>query len=183
MKITKGKAIALVVVAFIAIMGLVTFSQYTSVYDRDAELRATFKAELANREGQFDAFKNTMKDFGGLKKSKENTIKELYATVVTGRPGQSPNAAMLTFVKESNPNYDESIYTNMMQQVKALRMDYANVQKRLADVKNQHDQLRTKFWSRMFLSNNSELKYEVTSTAQTKETMRTGVDTYENNFD
>jgi len=181
MKITKGKAIALVIVAFIAIMGLVTFSQYTSVYDRDAELRATFTAELANREGQFDAFKNTMKDFGGLKKSYEGTIKDLYATVVTGR--NSNEGALMTFIKEDNPNFSDKMYTDLMQRVEALRKDYANVQKRLADVKNQHDQLRTKFWSRMFLSNNSELKYEVTSTAQTKETMRTGVDTYENAFE
>lgn len=163
-------------------MGLVTFSQYTSVYDRDAELRATFTAELANREGQFDAFKNTLKDFGALKGSYENTIKDLYSTLVTGRPGQAANASLLNFVKEQNPNFSDKMYIDLMQRVEALRKDYANVQKRLADVKSQHDQLRTKFWSRMFLSNNSELKYEVTSTAQTKETMRTGVDTYENAF-
>jgi len=73
------------------------------------------------------------------------------------------------WIKEDNPDFSVELFKALTDQIASLRAEFATVQKRLIDIKREHDNLRQKFPSSLFVGSREALKVNiVTSTATEK---------------
>ena len=82
----------------------------------------------------------------------------------------------MKWIKESNPNFDTSLYKDVMDAVEIQRTQFMKAQERMLDIKREHDMLCKTYPSKWFITNDSEIEYIVVSSSRSKNAMTTGKD-------
>ena len=82
----------------------------------------------------------------------------------------------MKWIQEANPNFDTSLYKDVMDAVEIQRTQFMKAQERMIDIKRQHSTLCKTYPGRWFISNTSEIEYTVVSSTRSKITMETGTD-------
>jgi hypothetical protein len=82
----------------------------------------------------------------------------------------------MKWIKEANPNFDTSLYKDVMDAIEVQRTQFKTAQERMLDIKRQHSTLCKTYPGCWFIKNTSEIEYTVVSSSKSKEAMTTGVD-------
>ena len=82
----------------------------------------------------------------------------------------------MKWIQEANPEIDASVYKDLMQAIEIQREHLNAAQTRMLDVIREREALIESYPSRWFISNKSEIEYEVVSSTRTKTVMETGLD-------
>jgi len=175
---TRKQIVILSTIGVVLTLFLVGFLNYTSIYDRNVELKSEFKAQMGVIEGTYDNMWTVMHDEAGIADKYAKDFKEIYIPMIEGRYSKG-DGALMKWVTEHNPNFDVSLYKNLMQSVEALRTEFLNTEKRALSIVQEHDNLRHRFWSRIFLGDEKPLEYKMITTSQTKKVMKSGSYEYE----
>ena len=82
----------------------------------------------------------------------------------------------MKWITESNPEFDASVYKDLMNSIEVLRNEFTNNQARMLDIIREHKSLCETFPSRWFISNKTPIEYEVISSTISKQVMETRLD-------
>jgi Tfp pilus assembly protein PilO len=168
------KWIVLSVVVFIILVTGGWFGMsYVSFNNQEIELRNLAKAQQENNKTVYDKVWKVIKQKAGVTDKYANDFKEAYGGLMTARYGDGKNP-MWSWVKEHNPNLDVSMYKDLSRSIEALRNEFQQVQKRLIDIKREHDNLRQKIPSSWFVGGREELVLDIVTSKQTKQVFKTG---------
>lgn len=114
-----------------------------------------------------------------IEKSKE-AFKEIYPSLMEGRYGNDRGGALMSWVQESNPNFDMAavgkLYENVQVAVEANREEYFVEQKKLIDLQREHATYIEKFPARFFLGDKEEVKITIITSTITEKVYDTGKD-------
>lgn len=164
-----GSLTALGIIVLI-ILGVVVLGYY----NRETELRNQFDAQQKANEATYDTVWKTVSQQAQVADAYKDAFKEVWAEIVKGGP--SGTAALQVFINRHNPQFDGRLYVKLMNTIEGQRKEFLNAQKKLIDIKREHDSLRQRFPSRIFVGSKPELELRIVTSDRTEETFRSGKD-------
>jgi hypothetical protein len=147
----KGTIIGLSVGILIAVTALIIFSMSISYSNTEIDLRTTTVAQQDKCKAYFDKMWKILQQKAGVADQYKEAFKEIYPKMIEGRYSKG-DGSLMKWITESNPQFDVSLYKELMQSIEIERTGYFNEQSRLIDMQREHAALLQKAPSRWFLN-------------------------------
>jgi hypothetical protein len=106
----------------------------------------------------------------------KGAFKEIFPALMEGRYGNERGGALMSFIHESNPSFDVSLYKDLSNSIEAQRHKYTSAQTRLRDIKREHDDIRTTNPGKIFVGKAEELKIVLVTSTKTEGVYESGKD-------
>lgn len=171
------KKIILIALLVILGCGVATFAtMYFSYNNKEIALRAKAEAQVGKIEGVHDKMWKVIQQKAQVTTEYKDAFAEIYPDIISGRYSGEGDGSLMKWVTESNPNFDTSLYTDLMQSIEILRSEFQRNQETMLDLVREHKTLCTTYPGRWFISNTLEIEYTVISSTKSKVVMETGID-------
>ncbi len=166
------------IIAFctIAAIVLVFVSMSFSFTNQEVELRTRAEAQQKAVEVVFDETWKVIAQQAQVADKYRESFKEIYPALMEGRYGNARGGALMSWVTESNPDFDTSLFDRLSRSIEAKRAALTREQKVLLDVKRSHDALRQRLPSRWFVGDVAELEAVVITSTRAETAAATGKD-------
>lgn len=145
-------------VVFLLLMLLIGFVWYASANDTEISLRENVKAKQKECKSNRDKLHQTLFNVAQIPdqfmdKSKE-AFKEIYPDLIEGRYGDARGGALMSWVTESNPNFDmaaaSTLYLDLQNAIEANFAEFDKKQKELISAQQEHSVFIKKTWNNIF---------------------------------
>lgn len=165
-----------IVIASIVLLLTITFGiMYASTSNKEIGLRNRAETQRKKVEIVYDQMWKIIRDKAKVTDNYKDAFKDIYTGIISGRYDKG-DGALLKFVTESNPNFDISLYSSLMQSIEAERNNFTVAQSAMIDIIREHDNLLQKFPSSIFIGSRPRIEYTVISSTKSKEVMQSGKD-------
>jgi hypothetical protein len=159
------------IVIIVAVLSL----SWISYSNKDIDLRNQAKAQQQANQVIYDKVWKILQQKAGILDKYAGDFKEIFKGIMNERyQGDAKGAPLFKWITESNPNFSVEMYKDLSDAVEAQRSEFAMVQKRLIDIKREHDNLRQKFPGNLFIGGRGELKIDIVTSTKTEKTFQTG---------
>lgn len=157
------------------LVGLV--GMFITYSNQEVELSTQFSAQQKANTVIYDKVWKTLQQKAGVADQSADAFKNIYSSIMDARY-EGKNQILMNWVQEQNPTFDMSMYKDLSLSIEANRAEFANVQQKLIDIKREHDVLRLKIPSSIFLSLKGvkELQMQLVTSTRTEKAFDTGVD-------
>lgn len=169
----------IILIALLIILGCsaATFAgMYFSYNNKEIALRAKAEAQVGKIEGVHDKMWKVIQQKAQVTTEYKDAFAEIYPEIISGRYSGEGDGSLMKWVTESNPNFDTSLYADLMQSIEILRSEFQRNQETMLDIVREHKVLIYTFPSKWFISNTMEIEYTVISSTKSKVVMETGID-------
>lgn len=168
--------VAVVMAGIVAISSYVKFSNMGNEYDN--MLSASY-SNMENVLGQYSLKIGEMIQVPALQK---DALVELFSKSNESRYGENGSGATMQWIKEMNPNFDQSTFVEVQRAIVAGRNEFSNEQSKFLDKKQQYQNQLGYVWSGFWLKLAGYPKvsldtYKLISSNHAKQTFETGIDT------
>lgn len=179
----SGAMIALIsVVSIVVVLGITIFASYVGAHDYGARAENTIVSEYENMENILGQYSLKIGEAAQVPKLQAAALKDVFTGAIQARYGKSGSQASFQWIKEQNPNLDQSTYKKIQQMIEAGRNKFENAQTKFIDTKRVYKTSLDYFWKGMWMKfagfPKIDLnKYKIVSSSHAKETFKTGIDT------
>lgn len=172
---SKERMIGLVVFVVLVIMGFVVAQRYISYNNQEIKYRNLAEAKEKEVEVAHNNMRKTLFQIAEAAKLSIDKQEEIYVGLMEGRYSKG-DGSLMKMITESNPTVDLSLMNKLVNSIEIENKAFANEQKSMISIINEHKNLVTTFPGNIFCKNTSEIKYTVISSSYTKQVMETGKD-------
>jgi len=159
----------------IVLIILITFFMGMGYKNEEVSLRNQAVAQQEANKVVYDKVWKVISQKAQIADKYQGSFKEIYGSIMDSRyQGEAKQAPLFKFVAEHNPNFSTKLYEDLSDAIESNGAEFARVQNRLIDIKREHDNLRMKFPSSVFVGERPELKIDIVTSGKTKETFVTG---------
>jgi hypothetical protein len=170
------KTIITIALLIIVAFGIVTsIGSYFSYNNQEITLREQAEAQRGKVEGVHDAMWKIISQKAQVSKDYRTSFDSIYTHIISGRYSQG-DGTLMKWIKEANPNFDTSLYKDVMDAIEIQRTQFMKAQERMLDIKRQHSTLCKTYPGRWFITDTSEIEYTVISSSKSKDVMESGKD-------
>lgn len=170
---TKYIWLAIGIIAVLALFG--SCGAYMSYNNQEVALRNEAEAQRGKIEGVHDKMWKVIQQKAQVTNEYAKSFDEIYTHIIEGRYSQG-DGSLMKWIKEANPQFDSSLYKDLMQSIEVCRTEFQHAQERMLDVIREHKTLCEKMPGTWFVSNKTPIEYEVISSTRSKQVMETGLD-------
>jgi hypothetical protein len=168
----------IVVISLIVIIALgviTTVGSYFSYNNKEVALREKAEAQRGNIENVHDAMWKIISQKAQVSQEYRAGFDSIYTHIIGGRYSQG-DGTLMKWITEANPNFDTSLYKDVMDAIEGQRTIFSREQKKMLDIIREHSTLCKTYPGKWFISNTSEIEYTVVSSTKSKAAMETGID-------
>ena len=170
-----SKIVWFIVALFVVTALIVCGSMYFSYNNQEISLRKQAEAQRGKVEGVFDTMWKTISQQAQVSNEYKDAFKEIYPDLIAGRYSQG-DGSFMKWIQEANPEFDTSLYKQLMQTIEVQRLQFQKSQERMLDLIREHETLCETYPGTWFVKNKAPIEYTIISSTKTKLTMETGVD-------
>lgn len=167
----KGFLITLIVVVVVggslALWGV-------GVSNSERTLRNKIEAQQEASEIFYTKLWEILKSKAGVTEEYAEQFKEIQFGIMEGR--YSTGGEMMKWIQEANPEFDASLYKDLMNSIEGERNGFFVEQKKLLDMNKQHKDMLVTFPKKVILKNRGVIEIVVLKNTVTKEAFETGTD-------
>lgn len=171
-----GKIIGIGIVVVVAVM----FAFWAiGVSNDEKKLYLTGKAAQHDNEVVFDNTWKKIQTEASVTEKYKDGFKEIYVGMMNGRYGNDGNAGketLMKWVQESNPTFDISLYSRLMNTIEASRDEFTMNQKKLIDIDRQHKTMKATFPNSFIIGGRPDLEIQLVTSSKTEAAFKTGKD-------
>ena len=164
-----------IILSIIAVIIVIT-AMYFSYNNKEIALRKESEAQLGKIETVRDRMFQIIREKANVSSEYRKAFNEIYPKIIAGR--YEHGGELMKWIQEANPEFDPSLYKDVMNAIEVQRTAFTSEQNRMLDIINQRATLIESYPSKWFVKNKSEIKYEPISTSDTKRVMATREDDY-----
>ena len=146
----------------VGVLLLILVIMYFSYNNREVALRKEAEAQKGKIESVFDTMWKTIKQEAGVTDEYRKTFEKIYPELIAGRYS-GDNSSLFKMIHESNPEFDTSLYSKLMQTIEAQRASFATAQQRMLE----------SMPSMWFIRNKEKIEYDVISSDVTESVLNT----------
>jgi len=170
--------VGVLVLGFVGLVGM-----FISYANQEVDLSTQFAAQQKANAVIYDKVWKTIQQKAGVANQAADKFKEIYSSIMNARY-DGKDQVLMNWIQEQNPNFDMSLYKDLSMSIEANRAEFANVQQKLIDIQREHNRLRLRFPSSIFLSIKGvkELQMQLVTSTRTEKAFETGVDNEVNLF-
>lgn len=165
----------LLVIIIIAVLVVALVAMYFSYNNKEIALRKEAEAQKGKIESVHDKMWKVIKQKANVTEQYREMFEKVYPDIIAGRYS-GEGAMAMKWIQEANPEIDASLYKDVMQAIEIQREHLHSAQTRMLDVIRERAALIESYPSRWFISNKSEIEYEIISSTRSKTVMETGLD-------
>lgn len=126
--------------ALVVVLAVITmFSWGVGSNNSWVRMENTIKAQYKQNQNNYDNYFKKLKEMVQVPDMYAAALKDVYTSALKARNGADGSRAVISFLKEHNPNFDSSMYTKVMQTIEAGRNSFEADQKRLLDLKREYE--------------------------------------------
>ena len=138
----------------------------------------------------FDKMWKILKQKAGVAEASKDAFKDIYVGIMEGRysgdtgpDGGSTEgmvglptggAALMKWVQEQNPDFDQSVFTDLQNSIETERNGFFVEQKKLTDMNRQHEDMRDLFPKSIICKNRPAYEYTPITSSVTENVVATG---------
>lgn len=169
--------ISILVGIILIFFGFLFFGSYTSYYDTEATLRTSIEKKQTVCKLFYTKMIQIFKDKSQVTKSYKSDVTEFAKELMEGRYDKG-DGTLMKWIQEQNPNFDASMYKDLMNTIQSEREGFFIQQEQLLDLNREHDNLFEKFWSGIFMKWIGAKKIEVITlqNPESKQAYSTGIE-------
>lgn len=165
----------MVFLGIVIIAALVLVGMYVSYNNREVALRKEADAQRNKIEGVHDQMWKVLQQKAGVTEQYRETFEKVYPEIIAGRYSGDQGTSM-KWIQESNPDFDTSLYRDLMQAIEVQRAYFNQAQQRMLDIIRERETLLESIPAKFFISNTSKIEYTMVSSTRSKTVMVTGLD-------
>lgn len=170
------KKILIVIIATILGISVISgISLYFSYNNHEISLRNEAEAQRGKIEGLHDKMWKVISQKAQITQEYTESFDTIYTHIMSERY-DSGDGSLMKWIKEANPQFDGSLYKDVMQSVEVLRTEFQKGQERMLDIIREHTDLCAHYPGKWFISNTTPIEYTVVSSSRSKVVMDTGLD-------
>ena len=109
----------------------------------------------------------------GIVSTYKKDFMDIWPDLIKGRYSQG-GGLLMKWVQERNPNYDSSLYKDLMVSVEAERKSFLTKQEKLIDLKREHDNIRSTFPGSLIVGARPPIEITVITSQTTTSTFEKG---------
>lgn len=164
-----------VMVALVLVIGGIFAMMYFNTTNTEVDIRNQANAQQKSNEVTYDEVWKVLQQKAGVLDKYASDFKSIYANIMNERyEGEAKGAPLFKFIQESNPSFSVDMYKDLSVAIEAQRAKFTRVQNKLIDLKREHDNLRKKFPSRIFVGKVPELDIKIVTSTKTEKTFQSG---------
>ena len=163
--------ILLIVLAVIAVILLIMYFGYNN---REVALRKEAEAQEKNIAGIHDAMWKIIKEKAGVAENYRETFEKVYPELISGR--YASDGSSMKWIQESNPDFDTSLYKDLMLAIEAQRIYFQKAQQRMLDIIRERETLINAMPAKFFITNKKTIEYIVIASDITNRVMQSRID-------
>lgn len=167
----KFHLVATIVLVFIISLVVGTGFSY---HNEEVSLRARSIAQQRAVEIVFDETWKVIAQQAQVADKYKESFEEIYPALMEGRYGNSRGGALMSWITESNPEFNTALFEQLSRSIESKRAHLTKEQKTLLDIKREHDVLRTKIPSSLFVGRRPTIEVNIISSSKAKEALDSG---------
>ena len=172
---TNSKTVIFVVaVVVVALFLLCMFGGKFHYGNKEIRARNLTYAQQQVCMAFYDAMWKIIQQEADVADQYKQAFENIYPEIMEGRYGNARGGALLSFIQESNPNFDIRLYENLQNAIEAKRTEFFNEQKKLIDLQLAHKNIIQLWPGRWFVGDRDTIVITVITSAKTKEAYQTG---------
>lgn len=171
---------SILLIAVVAIV-LIGVYMYFSYNNREVALRKEAEAQNKKIACVHDTMWKILKEKAGVSEQYRETFEKIYPEIISGRYANDGGSTM-KWIQESNPDFDTSLYKDLMQAIEVQRTYFSNAQQRMLDIIRERETLIESMPAKWFVKNKSVIEYTVIASDKTNDVMTSRVDNETLNF-
>lgn len=148
---SKGVIVTLGIVGIFVLIGAVIFGSYVSAYNYGADMETRLEAEMKNNEQILANYGKKIKEAAQIPSMQTDDLVKIFTGTLGARYGSDGSKAAFQWIKEQNPQLDQSTYRNLQNLIEGGRNKFENSQTKLIDIKRQYKKALRTFWQGMWL--------------------------------
>lgn len=166
-------------IIFIWIVGLAVlyFLLFFYFNNKEISLRTEADAQRGKIEAVRDQMFKVLQDKAHVSSDYRDAFGKIFPEIIAGRYSHD-NSDMMKWIQEANPNFDTSLYHDLMVAIESQRAQFTNAQARMLDVINQRAALLEQYPATWFIKDKRPIVYDTISSTATKNVMATSVDDF-----
>lgn len=168
-----GKVL-LAMLGIVVVAGVVVALWVMGVNNGEVDLRNRVLAQQEVCKASFDTMWKVLAQKAQIAERYRESFREIYPQLIAGRYGNDKGGVLLKWVQESNPQFDVSLYKDLMAAIEGERKSFFVNQKQLIDLKRQHDTTLQSWPNTMVLAGRQPVEITVVTSATTYDAYRTG---------
>lgn len=172
---TQSTKIILILSVVIAAFVATGFGMYFNYNNSDSRLRNLAEAQRGNIENVYDRMWKILQQKAQVSDQYREAFKDIYPKLIEGRYSQG-DGTLMKWIQESNPQFDASLYKDLMNSIEVERTVFSNEQKKMLDIIREHNNLITTVPGKWLMSNLRKIEYTVISSTRSKAVMESGTD-------
>ena len=163
-----GMKFGLVVLIAVVVLAIVIVPMWISVSNKEIGLRNLAAAQEDVCKMVFDETWKIINQQAQVANEYKEAFREIFPELMEGRYGNDRGGALMSWISEQNPEFDSALYIKIQSSIESQRHKYTEAQTMLRDVKLQHDDLRTKFPTNIFVSRRPVLEVTIVTSSKTE---------------
>lgn len=163
--------------AVLLVTAIVLVLSGVSIYNEAASVKNTYEMKVKSNEAEFDNMWKKIQQVAQVPDAQKEAFKEVYSSYASSRT--SPNQGqMMAWIKESVPNYNGEIYTQLMNVITGSRDGWTMRQNELVDIARQYNAHLVVFPKNILLKfcGFEKIEPKVITSTKTEQSFKTGKD-------
>ena len=170
----KGTKTFLIILGVVILASIPVISYWVNTSNTEIDIRNTIPAQTDNVDLFYTKMWETLSTKAGVTKEYAKDATAFQVAVMEGR--YSTGEKMMMWIQESNPTFDQSLYKDLMNSIEGLREGFFVEQQKLRQLKLEHDNLITKFPSKIIVGKRGQIEVQLLVNQATKNARETGID-------
>ena len=167
----KGFLIGLGVIVALAV-GVIAW--WISTSNGEIRLRTKIGAQQEMTQAYYTKLWEVLKTKAGVAEEYADKFKEIQTSIMEGR--YSTGGEMMKWIQEANPEFDASLYKDVMNSIEGQREGFFIEQKKLRDMSALHENMLKTFPSKMVVGKREPITVIILQNAASKAAYETGTD-------
>lgn len=177
----KGLIITGLAVVLLAVIGIGMYVSYSNTeISKRNRIEAQQEVCKANFDKMFKVIAQTAQVSDQFMSKAKESFKEIYVPIMEGRYSNERGGALMSWVAESNPQFDLNatgkLYQQLQRVIEANRKEYFEEQKMLIDMHRDHKTFIQRIPASIFVGGRGEVEIMIITSTHTEQTYATGKD-------
>jgi len=147
---------------------------YVSANNKEISLRNQFVAQQELNKATFDNVWKIIQQQTQVTTKERESFKETFVEIMNAQQGIAGDGSLASFFTQSKVDVTPDLFSKLMTTIESQRMSFLESQKKLLQIKKDHDDLLQQIPSSLFLGGRDELKAIIVTSSKTNETFESG---------
>jgi len=174
----KGFLISLGV---LVVLGLSIVLWAVGVSNDEIRLRNRATKQQESNEAFYGKLWQILQEKAGVADEYKEAFKEIYIPLIEGRYSQG-DGTLMKWIVEQNPQFDASLYKDLMTAIEGQREGFFIEQQKLIDIDRQHKDMRMTIPKKWVIGKRPDLEIVVINPIVAKDAFKTGIEPETNLF-